>query len=191
MRSSRVEFTSHCTYVWYSVRFLISPFPLLSRHGFMCGSSRTLESWNQVQASQFKESRLSSWREWIRPPTLQPRVWVVENFFLQPSQCDGVFKIFNPYRSRNSSLNSTTDKTVSYTLFGVATNHVLFSPSNNIDAMPLIYRCYFEHLLKFPAFLIGILSRTLSMVPVRQTVSNISLSLSEPMRWLHSQVDYW
>ena len=79
-RSSRVEFTPHCTYVWYSVRCLLSPFPLLSRNGFMCGSSRTLESWNQVQASQFKESRLSSWREWIRPPTLQPRVWVVENF---------------------------------------------------------------------------------------------------------------
>jgi len=77
--------------------------------------------------------------------------WVVENFVLQPSQCDEVFKIYNPHRSRSSSLNSTADKTVPHILFGVATNHVPVPFSlDNLDALSPIYRSYFQHLSKSP-----------------------------------------
>ena len=78
-KSPRSELISHLTPVLGTISFPLSSLLPASRHGLIWGSSRTLEGLNLAQAKQPKESRLSSWRQWINPPTLQLRTWVIEN----------------------------------------------------------------------------------------------------------------
>ena len=96
----------------------------VSRHGFIRGSSRTLEGQNPALARQIREYLLSSWRFLTSPPTLQPRQWEMENLAPRPSHLSSVLMRGSQHRPLISSRNSVADKVVPHENLGMAFAHV-------------------------------------------------------------------